>query len=72
MKIKDLKKAEEIVNNNTNLSWDGWDINYIYQDPSGYSKKEGIYKNNEWHIKEVYEYINNEWNIPDERINNNV
>jgi hypothetical protein len=41
MKIKDLKKAEQIVNSNPNLSWDGWEINYTYKDPSAYSKKRG-------------------------------
>jgi hypothetical protein len=72
MKIKDLEKAEQIVNNNPNLSWDGWEITYTYKDPSAYSKKEGMYKDNQWYIKEVYKYINNEWNIPDERIKYSV
>jgi hypothetical protein len=68
MKINTLKKAEELVCDNPILSWDGWDINYIYEDSSGFLKKEGIYKDNKWHIKEVYKYINGGWNIPDERI----
>lgn len=68
MKINTLKKAEELVSSNPFLSWDGWDINYTYQDSSGYFKKEGIYKDNKWHIKEVYKYTNGGWNIPDERI----
>jgi hypothetical protein len=68
MKINSLEKAEELVSNNPILCWDGWDINYIYQDSSGYFKKEGIYKDNKWYIKEVYKYTNGGWNIPDERI----
>lgn len=68
MKINTIEKAEELISSSKFLSWDGWDIVFLIEDNSGYFKKEGIYKNNKWHTKEVYKYINGGWNIPNERI----
>lgn len=62
--ITDIKVAEELVSKHPELSWDGWNITWIYENPDGYMDKRGIFNEGKWCIKEVYAYENNGWNIP--------
>ena len=68
MIINNIEKAEELVKNNETLSWNGWDIEYMEQDNNGFMKTNGIFKNDKWHVKEVYQCVNGVWDIPNKLI----
>jgi len=63
MIISDLNKMEEIVNKNSNLSWDGWNVIHLSKSNSAMYKQNGAFVNNTWNIKTVYEPGKNGWNI---------
>ena len=65
MKINSLEKAESLVSNNSKLSWNGWDIEYLYQDDNAFMKTSGVFKDDRWHIKEIFRCVNGQWDIPD-------
>jgi hypothetical protein len=62
--MNDLFKMEKIVNSNSSLSWDGWDIVHLKEDFNGFYEKNGIFKDGKWFIKNVYKLENDGWNIP--------
>lgn len=62
--IKDLQVMEEIVNNNSNLSWEGWDVIEVKPSPSAMFKTNGAFINGKWHTKNVYTYGIKGWEIP--------
>ena len=44
----DYNTAHEIVNNNRNLYWDGWDIIEWRKDPDACFNKYGMFRNGSW------------------------
>jgi len=65
LKINSLEKAESLVSNNSQLSWNGWDIEYLYQDDNAFMKTSGVFKDDRWYTKEIFRCVNGQWNIPD-------
>jgi hypothetical protein len=64
MLINNLELAEKIVKNTPGLSWDGWNIVWTKQDPSGYSHKNGMFKDDRWFIRQVFPLNNGGWDLP--------
>ena len=67
MKITSLNDAETIVNNNPDLSWDGWNIVYIQQDDYAEFLHIGFFdkSSQKWYKKFVFECLEDGWDIPD-------
>jgi hypothetical protein len=65
LKINKIELAEEIVNKYPSLSWDGWNIVWTTQDPSGYTDKNGIFKDGKWFIRQIFTVQDNGWVLPD-------
>lgn len=62
--IKDLETMEKIVNDNKDLSWDGWDVIEVKPSPSAMFKTNGAFINGKWHIRNVFKYGSKGWEIP--------
>jgi hypothetical protein len=69
MKITNLETMEDIVRKNSNLFWEGWSV-CVYIKEDGFYSSSGIYKNEEWLKKRIFEYTAHGWNIPDRFIKN--
>jgi hypothetical protein len=69
MKISNLEKMEDIVKNNSDLFWEGWDV-CIYLNGDGYYAMDGAFNKNCWSIKKVFKFSDGCWNIPDGYIRN--
>jgi len=67
MKIRTLEHANNIVDNNPNLKWDGWSI-IAQENGDGYSSINGVYTENGWKIQKSFDCINGVWDIPDRYI----
>lgn len=65
MKITDLNKMESIVDGNSFLTWDGWNVVFLQEDKDSSLKKNAAFVDSKWHKKIVFENISGEWNIPD-------
>lgn len=65
--LSDLADAEIIVNNNPNLSWDGWNIIHLAQDDYAEFLPEGVFNNEtlQWYKKTVYPCTETGWEIPE-------
>lgn len=67
MIISDQNDAEEIVNKNPNLSWDGWNIVHLIQDdyaeflPIGFFNK----STKQWYRKKIYPCTEQGWDLPE-------
>lgn len=60
-----IEQLEDVVNNNTKLFyWDGWDLIHIIEDELGYMKKNGIFKDDKWYVKQVFKCEDGYWDIP--------
>jgi hypothetical protein len=68
MIIKSLETMEKIVSENKTLSWEGWDVVQIFQDPVGWKKPEGVRIKGRWHVKKRFPLSENGWNIPEKMI----
>jgi hypothetical protein len=64
MVVKDLAVMEKIVENNSNLKWDGWNVLELKRSNLGRTDSNGIRINNEWFIKREFEVTRNGWEIP--------
>lgn len=67
MVIKNLDDAEVIVDNNPNLSWDGWTIIHKVQDDSAEYDIRGSYDREvgKWFRRIPYQYVDNTgWVVP--------
>lgn len=60
----DLETAERLVSIHPELSWDGWNIVWVYEDADGFMSQDGVFKNNTWCRKKIFSYEANGWNIP--------
>lgn len=67
MKITNLHDAEKIVDNNANLSWDGWDIVYLVQDDYAEFLHIGFFdkQSQKWYKKFIFTCENYGWELPD-------
>jgi hypothetical protein len=66
--INSLSVMESIVNNNKQLSWDGWTVVETFPSDKAYFSKFGIYKNNQWQMKKEFIPSNKGWEIPDKYV----
>jgi hypothetical protein len=66
--INSLEKMEEIVSNNNNLSWDGWDVIEMVRSDKAFTSKQGALKNNAWHLKKTFVVSRDGWEIPDKYV----
>ena len=67
MKITSLDDAERIVENNSQLSWDGWNIIYLVQDDYAEFLHIGLFdkSSQKWYKRFIFECSQDGWNIPD-------
>lgn len=67
MKITSLDDAEKIVENNPQLSWDGWNIVYLVQDDYAEFLHIGLFdkSSQKWYKKFVFECSQDGWDILD-------
>ena len=68
MKISSLEEAEKIVENNNELSWNGWDILHHKKSPTAWMKPDGIFKNESWYIQKQYNLSEIGWELPDKLV----
>lgn len=68
MKIFKIEDAERIVQSVPNMSWEGWDIVYKYEDANGFSDKNGVFIDNKWHVQKSFKAQKDGWEIPDKYI----
>jgi hypothetical protein len=66
--INSLDVMESIVNDNKQLSWDGWTVVETFPSEKAYFSKFGIYKNNKWQMKKEFVPSNSGWEIPDKYV----
>lgn len=62
--MNSLLTMEDIVKLNKDLSWNGWDVVYSFEDASGYMDKNGAFINEKWHIKQIFKLERHGWDIP--------
>lgn len=65
MNISSLEKMEEIVGQNNNLSWNGWDVIESKADEGAWMKTNAAFINGKWYRTNKYELAENGWTIPD-------
>jgi len=67
MIVSDQINAEEIVNKNPNLSWDGWNIVYRVQDDYAEYLPIGVFDNltMQWYRKTIYPCTEQGWDLPE-------
>ena len=65
MKVTSLEQMENIVRNNNQLYWNGWDVERLQPRPNAWSNPSARYFRNKWHLKTTYPITENGWSIPD-------
>ena len=55
---------EQIVDNNSALSWDGWTVIESKKSPTAWMKPEGAFVNGKWVLQNRFELSTDGWNIP--------
>ena len=55
---------EKIVNKNTNLMWDGWNVIDLKESNVAKTSPVGIRIKDKWYLHKVYSPNRNGWNIP--------
>lgn len=65
MIIKDLKQMETIVNKNSKLAWDGWDVLEVTRSEKGRTSVSGKLINDKWHIIKRFTLNRQGWDLPD-------
>ena len=66
--INSLEKMEKIVSQNKTLSWDGWNVVEMIKSDRAYTSKDGVLKNNSWHLKKTLALSRNGWEIPEKYV----
>jgi hypothetical protein len=64
MVIRSLNTMEKIVNKNTNLMWDGWNVIDLKESNVAKTSPVGIRIKDKWYLHKVYSPNRNGWNIP--------
>jgi hypothetical protein len=62
--INSLEKMEEIVENNKDLSWDGWTVIENKTKENGAMSKDGAYVGGKWIVQKRYDATTSGWEIP--------
>jgi hypothetical protein len=67
MIISDLNKMEEIVDKNSNLSWEGWNVVQLIQDDYAEYLINGVFDKKKllWYRKNVFPCTEKGWDIPE-------
>ncbi len=66
--INSLETMESIVQNNKQLSWDGWTVVETFPSEKAYFSKFGVYKNGKWQMKKEFTPSDQGWEIPDKYV----
>jgi hypothetical protein len=66
--ISSLEQMEAIVSKSSNLSWDGWDVVEMTRSDKAFTSKQGVLKNNAWHLKKIFVVSKTGWEIPDKYV----
>lgn len=64
MMINSLEKMTSIVDKNSSLDWDGWDVVERKANPTAWSKQDGIYINGKWYMQKKFALSTEGWEIP--------
>lgn len=64
MLIRSLNTMEKIVNKNSNLFWDGWNVIDLKESNVAKTSPIGIRVNGKWYLHKVYTPTRNGWDIP--------
>lgn len=65
MIVKDLGKMQHIVDNHSNLHWNGWDVVERKLSPIAELSEDGVRIDGKWYSQKVYKLELRGWNIPD-------
>jgi hypothetical protein len=60
----DYDTAHSIVENNSNLFWDGWNIVDWKADTLGEMSKDGMLKDGRWGTYKIYPLDKDGWDVP--------
>lgn len=64
MLINSLEKMEKIVENNSSLNWNGWDVVEMTADPVADLKPNALFVNGKWFKTKTYSIGEQGWSIP--------
>lgn len=64
MLVTDLKIMEDIVKNNKNLTWEGWDVVFLKKSDKAMFSPDGVYKEGSWYKKKIFPITKSGWSIP--------
>lgn len=64
MNITSLEQMENIVSNNKNLSWEGWNVVSLLPNNAAWRRTDGAIVKGKWYTKRVYEITETGWEIP--------
>lgn len=65
MLINDLNIMEQIVENNPELSWDGWNVVRHIKSSNAEFSNDGAMINGSWHKKKIFPVTEKGWHIPE-------
>jgi hypothetical protein len=68
MIISSLEKMEEIVRNNRQLSWDGWDVVKLVPASTAWKSPSGVFIKNRWYLRNRFRLMENGWKIPEKLV----
>lgn len=68
MIIKSLEEMEAIVENNDDLSWDGWTVIENRTKDNGAMSKDGAYVDGKWIVQKRYDANTKGWEIPNKLV----
>ena len=69
MKILDYDQADNVVETNRSLYWDGWDIVSWVRNPNGATNIRGMFRDGSWGIAKYFRMNSNgEWAVPDKYV----
>ena len=62
-----MQEMERLVDNNPNLSWDGWDVIHKQKDDYAEFSNNGVFDNltMQWYRKTVFTCTEEGWEIPE-------
>lgn len=72
MKINSLEQMETIVENNKSLEWDGWNVREVTPSPTGWTKKNGMFRNGNWYSQKSYILNFDGWKLPSKFVGNDA
>ena len=64
MLINSLETMENIVKENSSLTWIGWDVAELKKNPAAYMQKDGAYIGGKWYTRKLYALSSDGWEIP--------